>query len=115
MGYAKKNGTLYHDDAVFFLWRGEGFVEKQGVFFREVEALADYKLAVEMGTRSQIVFDFQTRLATAKFGVLNEEDVFRSVYTDGSYLIFKKNEQVVVKITAKEFMDLVLIDRTSDF
>ena len=85
------------------------------VFFKGVKSLSGYKLDVEMGTNTQIIFDFHTRLVTAKFGALIEEGVFKSVYTDGSYLIFTKGETVVVKITAKEFMDLVLIDRTSEF
>lgn len=85
------------------------------VFFKGVRALPNYKLSVEMGTHARIVFDFHTRLLTAKFGALNESKVFNSVQTDGSYLIFKKVDHVVVKITAKEFMDLVLIDRTGGF
>lgn len=87
----------------------------ENVYFKDVKALPDYKLEVEMGTHTQIIFDFHTRLVTARFGALSEEAVFRSVYTDGSYLIFEKGETVVVKITAKEFMDLVLIDRTIEF
>lgn len=84
-------------------------------FFKGVKALSGYKLEVEMGTNTQIFFDFNTRLVTARFGALSEESVFKSVYTDGSYLFFEKDNCVVVKITAKEFMDLVLVDRTNGF
>lgn len=44
-------------------------------------------------------------------GMLKDQELFQSVHTDGNYLIFKKTNRMPVKVTALEFMDLVLIDR----
>lgn len=87
---------------------------KDKVFFKSVKALPNYKLEVKMGTNANIVFDFYPRLDTARFGSLKDETFFMSVYTDGSYLIFEKIGYISVKITAKEFMNLVLVDLTNE-
>jgi two-component system chemotaxis response regulator CheY len=80
-------------------------------YFKSVHALPDYQLEVYMETDSTIHFDFRSRLDTARFGRLKDEELFRNVRTDGDYLIFEKAGKMPVKITASEFMDLVLIDR----
>lgn len=80
-------------------------------YFKSVQALPDYQLEVTMETGTTIHFDFRSRLNTLRFGMLRDEELFRSVYTDGNYLIFNRVGRMLVKITASEFMDLVLIDR----
>jgi len=80
-------------------------------YFKSVKALPDYQLEVTMETGTTIHFDFRSRLNTIRFGMLRDEDVFKSVKTDGTYIIFNKAGRMPVKITASEFMDLVLIDR----
>lgn len=82
-------------------------------YFKSVDALQDYQLRVGMGTGTTIHFDFRTRLNTARFGTLRDKELFQSVHTDGNHLIFDKTGKMTVKITAAEFMDLVLIDRTA--
>lgn len=86
--------------------------QKQEAYFRGVRALPDYQLDVDMATGTTIHFNFRSRLGTARFGTLKDETLFQSVTTDGSYLIFQKPGRMPVKITATEFMDLVLVDRT---
>ena len=81
-------------------------------YFKSVIALPDYRLEVMMVTGSSILFDFRSRLNTVRFGKLRDEEMFTSVHTDGIHLIFSKKGLVPVIITAKEFMDLVLVDRT---
>lgn len=80
-------------------------------YFKNVIAYPDYRLEVAMETGTTIQFDFSTRLDTARFGGLRDEELFRNVRTDGNYLIFEKAGRMPVKITASEFMDLVLTDR----
>ena len=80
-------------------------------YFKSVQALPDYQLEVIMETGSIIRFDFRSRLNTARFGKLLDEELFKNVRTDGNYLIFEKTGMVPVKITASEFLDLVLVDR----
>lgn len=80
-------------------------------YFKNVKALTGYHLKVVMETGTSIHFDFRSRLNTARFGRLKDEELFKSVRTDGSYLIFEKAGKMTLKITAAEFMDLVLVDR----
>ncbi|MDD4493600.1 MAG: DUF2442 domain-containing protein [Eubacteriales bacterium] len=81
-------------------------------YFKSVKALPEYQLEVEMETGTIILFDFRSRLNTVRFGKLRDEEMFTSVHTDGLHLIFSKKGKVHLKIVAKEFMDLVLVDRT---
>lgn len=88
-------------------------VQSDEGYFKSVKALQEYQLEVEMVTGSNILFDFRSRLNTVRFGKLRDEEMFTSVHTDGFHLIFCKKGKVPVKIAAKEFMDLVLVDRSS--
>ena len=81
-------------------------------YFKSVQALPGHQLEVIMGTGTTIRFGFRSRLNTVRFGMLRDEELFRSVSTDGTYLNFLKPGRMPVRITASEFMDLVLIDRT---
>lgn len=81
-------------------------------YFKSVCALPEFHLKITMGTNTAIHFDFRSRLNTARFGKLRDEAMFRSVCADGVHLIFCKEGKAPAKITAKEFMDLVLVDRT---
>lgn len=76
-----------------------------------MDARPDYQLKVVMETGTTIHFDFRPRLDTVRFGMLKDKELFQSVHTDGNYLIFKKTNRMPLRITASEFMDLVLIDR----
>src|SRR5262245_57001612 len=78
-------------------------------YFKSVQALSAHQLKVTMETGAVIYFDFLSRLNTARYGKLRDEELFASVCTDGLCLIFSKTGKVPVKITAKEFMDLVLV------
>jgi len=87
----------------------------QTCFFKNVTALPNYKLKVEMGTGTFVDFDFTSRLSSVRWGVLKDEAVFNSAYTDGFFIFFQKEGEVEVKISGNDFMDLVLIDRTGEF
>ncbi len=91
----------------------DGAAQSGEGYFKSVKVLPEYKLEVEMVTGSNILFDFCSRLNTVRFGKLRDEEMFTNAHTDGLHLIFSKKGKVPVKITAKEFMDLVLVDRTS--
>lgn len=83
----------------------------EGGYFKRVRALPNYRLEVVMETGTTIHFDFGSRLNTARFGRLSDEEFFRSVRSNGDYLVFERAGKIPLKITASEFMDLVLIDR----
>lgn len=78
------------------------------VYFKSVTALPRYHLLIVMETGNIIHFDMKSRLNTMRFGELKDIDLFNSVKTDGTYLIFGDGK---VKIGASELMDLLMTDR----
>lgn len=84
-------------------------------YIRSVKALPGYKLEVEMTTDTHIEFDFASRLETIRFGALKDENLFATASTDGNFITFGTNDTAKVKISAIDFMDLVLVDRTGSF
>lgn len=89
----------------------QGGQNGQGAYFSSVRALSEHRLEVIMETGTSIHFRFGPRLNTARFGSLQDDLLFRSVRTDGHALLFEVPGKTPVRITASEFMDLVLIDR----
>ncbi|NMA91978.1 MAG: DUF2442 domain-containing protein [Firmicutes bacterium] len=81
-------------------------------YFKQVKALPGYRLEIIMETETIITFNFQSRLKTARFGRLKDHELFGNVRTDGNNLIFEKAGKIPVNISAREFLDLVMIDRT---
>lgn len=80
--------------------------------FRSVMPLPNYQLKIEMETGNDILFDFTSRLQSVRYGKLQDLKIFESVRTDGDALIFGVNEKELVTVTADDFMDLLMIDRT---
>lgn len=80
--------------------------------FRTVIPMEDGCLQVEMESGSTVYLDMQRRMQSVRFGLLRNEDVFRSVETDGYRLIFYKDGSEVLEIPAVTFMDLLTVDRT---
>ena len=84
-------------------------------YFKSVTALPEYRLNIEMTTGAHIEFDFASRLNTMRFGALKDEKLFATVFTDGQFLLFGKDSEAKVSISAADFMDLLLVDRTGKF
>jgi len=80
--------------------------------FRSVTLLPNYQLKIQMETGNDILFDFTSRIQSIRYGRLQDPEIFASVRTDGDALIFGVNEEELVTITADDFMDLLMIDRT---
>lgn len=80
--------------------------------FRGVTPLPNYQLKIEMETGNAILFDFTSRLRSVRYGRLKDRKVFESVRTDGDSLIFGAEGNEQITITADDFMDLLIIDRT---
>jgi hypothetical protein len=81
-------------------------------FFRSVKPKSGFVLVVTMETGATIHFNFLGRLNTLRFEALRDEALFQSVYTDGSSLIFDMPNRERIILSAFEFMDLVLIDKS---
>ena len=84
-------------------------------YFKSVTALPEYRLNIEMTTGAHIEFDFASRLNTMRFGALKDEKLFATACTDGEFILFGKEESEEVSISATDFMDLLLVDRTGKF
>ncbi len=80
--------------------------------FRAVTPMEDGCLQVEMESGSTVRLDMHRRLQSVRFGLLRNQEVFRSVKTDGYRLIFYQNGGEVLEIPADTFMDLLAVDRT---
>lgn len=80
--------------------------------FRAVTPMEDGCLQVEMESGSTVRLDMHRRLQSVRFGLLRNQDVFRSVTTDGYRLIFYRDGSEVLEIPAATFMDLLAVDRT---
>jgi hypothetical protein len=88
-----------------------GMAKETGVF-RSVKALPGYVLEIETRTDTRIVFDFNSRLRTIRFGALEDVELFNTARTDGDSILFGEYGETKVKIEAPIFMDLVLVDRS---
>lgn len=86
--------------------------DKAAPFFKTVKALPNYQLEIETGTGSTILFDFNSRLQTVRFGELRDKDLFESVKTDGDSLVFKIPGKMGITIESATFLDLLAVDRT---
>ena len=79
--------------------------------FHAVTPMDDGCLQVEMESGSTVCLDMRRRLHSVRFGLLRNQDVFRSVTTDGYRLIFYQNSSEVLEISVDTFMDLLAVDR----
>jgi hypothetical protein len=79
-----------------------------------VKALPGHKLEVDLATETQILFDFSSRLRNIRYGLLKQDEFFNTASTDGFAIVFEKDGEEV-RMSASEFMDMVLVDRTSNY
>lgn len=82
-------------------------VLKQPVHLKNVEALSNYTIRVEVGSGSMITYDFTPKLDTIRFSPLKDESFFNSVRVEGNGIIFTSDKYAPVKITVKELLDMV--------
>jgi hypothetical protein len=87
-------------------------MEEQTGVFRSVKARPGYVLDIETRTGTRIVFDFNSRLRTIRFGALKDAELFNTARADGDSILFAEYGETKVKIDASTFMDLVLVDRS---
>lgn len=85
---------------------------QNGIIFHAVTPMEGGCLQVEMESGSRVCLDLSRRMQSVRFGLLRNEDIFKSVETDGYRLIFYRDGNQVLEILADTFMDLLAIDRT---
>ena len=74
-------------------------------YIRSVSPLPNYYLEVMMMNGSFAVVDFKPRLNSAKYMILRNQETFKSVKTDGNYVIWQDG---LVKATAREILEVIL-------
>ena len=85
-------------------------------YFRNVKPLPGHRLEVDLETGSRVVFDFTSRLGTIRFGLLKYDEIFNTAAIDGDAILFRKEgTSDDIRISASEFMDMVLVDRTGKY
>jgi hypothetical protein len=80
--------------------------------FHAVTPTKDGCLNVKMESGSTVCLDMHRRLQSVRFGLLRNQEVFLSVKTDGYRLVFYRDGNEVLEISADTFMDLLAVDRT---
>jgi hypothetical protein len=75
-------------------------------YIRAVVPMKDHRLFMEMESGSSVIVDLSVKLDTMKYKDLSDEQIFKSVETDGDYVVWGRGR---VRVTAKELMDVVLI------
>ncbi len=54
------------------------------IHIAKVKPLEDYCLVVQLENGSSVILSLRSRLGTVRFGLLKDQDFFRSVTTDGN-------------------------------
>jgi hypothetical protein len=73
---------------------------------RSVLPLMGYRLFMEMESGSSVTVDLSVKLDTLRYRALEDEALFRKVWTDGDYVIWGDGR---VRVTAQELIDIVVI------
>lgn len=63
---------------------------------KEVVPQDHYCLYILMENGSSVTLNFESRLQTIRFGVLSDENVFRSVETNGTFIRWGKKVEISV-------------------
>lgn len=64
----------------------------------------DYRILVELTNGHSIIIDFESKLDTLRFCMLENKDVFRRVYTDGFSILWNEGE---LKVSMSEIMEML--------
>lgn len=75
---------------------------------KNIESMDNGVLKVVFETGNSILVDMSPRLSTARFGVLNQEDVWKSADTDGRFVHWYQEGDEVAEISFDELMKMTL-------
>lgn len=68
-----------------------------------------YKVFIELTNGHGILIDFESKLDTLRFCVLENKDVFKRVYTDGFSLLWNKGK---LRVSMSEIMEMLQYSQT---
>ncbi len=69
----------------------------------------DYRILVELTNGNSIIIDFELKLDTLRFCMLENKDVFKRVYTDGFSLLWNKGE---LRVSMSEIIEMLQFKQT---
>ncbi len=75
-------------------------------YLKSITPLEDYRLFLEMTSGSVAIIDLSKKLDTARFYSLRDEALFKTVVTDGDYVIWGDG---AVRATVKELINVLLL------
>jgi len=75
-------------------------------YIKAVVPLKDYRLFMEMESGSNVTVDLSGKLHTMKYAELANEALFKTVKTDGDYVIWGGGR---IRLTANELMEVILM------
>jgi hypothetical protein len=75
-------------------------------YIRTAVPMEEHRLFMELESGSCVIVNLSVKLNTVKYSELADEKLFRSVRTDGDYVVWGDGR---VRATAKELMDVALI------
>lgn len=76
---------------------------------RRVIPYEDYKVFVELTNGHGVLVDFETKLDTLRFCMLENKDVFRKVYTDGFSILWNKGK---LRVSMSEIIEMLQYTQT---
>lgn len=69
----------------------------------------DYRILIELTNGHSIIMDFESKLNTLRFCMLENKDVFRRVYTDGFSILWNKGK---LRVSMSEIMEMLQFTKT---
>ena len=69
----------------------------------------DYRILIELTNGHSIIVDFESKLNTLRFCMLENKDVFRRVYTDGFSILWNKGK---LRVSMSEIMEMLQFTKT---
>jgi hypothetical protein len=75
---------------------------------KNIEAMENGVLKVILETGNSILVDMSPRLSTSRFGVLNQDEVWKSADTDGRFVHWYQEGDEVAEISFDELMKMTL-------
>jgi hypothetical protein len=75
-------------------------------FIKAVVPMRGHRLFMDMESGSSVIVDLSDKLDTVTYGALRDDRLFRTVRTDGDYVIWGNS---LVKVTARVLLDVALV------
>ncbi len=68
-----------------------------------------YRILIELTNGNSIIIDFESKLNTLRFCMLENKDLFKRVYTDGYSIIWNKGK---LRVSMSEIMEMLQFTQT---